>query len=234
MGCDFSVPPPPVGTGLSCCEAFPDGYQDVTPKEHHNGPDYLKGCTLVKMCLKKGQKDHPHDHPVHYMYILKGGKVRITGSPAGPGETIEKEMPTGVGIVMPPGPHVVENIGDDDFEVLFLEVTGEQISDTPEGHICPQVTDECSYKTLAEDDDWMVVKMDIEPGQEDHPHSHKMHVVYIIDGEELSVWGGKDKEGDPLVIPVGPGAILPVPDGFHIVKNSGSKPVSAVYFERKK
>jgi uncharacterized RmlC-like cupin family protein len=117
--------------------------------------------------------------------------------------------------------------------VLFLEVTGPQGGETPEGHVCPQETDACHYKTLAEDENWMVVKMDVAPGAEDHPHSHKEHVVYIVDGEQLTIWGGKEKEGDGMTVPVAAGAVLPVPSGFHIVKNTGTKPVSAVYFERK-
>ena len=32
--------------------------------------------------MKKGQKDEPHDHPKHYMYVLNGGKLKIVGAPA--------------------------------------------------------------------------------------------------------------------------------------------------------
>ena len=59
-------------------------------------------CRLVHMCLQPGQRDEPHDHPKHYMYILAGGLLRITGAPMPAGETMETEMPTGAGMVMPP------------------------------------------------------------------------------------------------------------------------------------
>ena len=52
--------------------------------------------------------------------------------------TNTEEMPAGVGVVMPPGAHQVENIGDDDFEVLFLEVTGPGGA-TPESRSQPLV-----------------------------------------------------------------------------------------------
>ena len=230
------------GAGVSCCDASPEAYTDVTPKDTPNGPEYLKGCTLVKMCLKKGQKDRPHEHPVHYLYVITAGKVVITTTG---GQTTEKDLAPGAGMVMPAGVYNVENVGVSDVEVLFLEVRGEQQStDTPEGHITPQETDPgysylspCHYKTLAEDDHWMVVKMDIAPGAEDHPHSHKEHVVYIVDGEQLTVWAGpagKEKESDSLTLPITSGAIIPMPGGFHVVKNSGSEHVSAMYFERKR
>jgi len=236
----------PAGANVSCCKAFPGGYKDLTPKAAPDhplpSPDYLKGCTLVHMTLKKGQKDEPHDHPKHYMYILNGGKLKIVGAPAKEGETMEAEMKTGDAMVMPPGVHQVENIGDTDVEVLFLEV-GAHKDTTPAGHLPPQTTDADHYKTLFEDDEWMVVKMDMKAGAEDHPHSHREHVVYALSACELSIWGdpegkGKDMEsaGDPHVgpVPVTPGMVLPVPAGFHVVKNTGSTDASLMFFERKK
>ena len=132
----------------------------------------------------------------------------------------------------------VENVGDAEVELLFLEV-GAQAGDTPEGHLAPQETDAGHYSVLAEDDDWMVVKMDVKAGEEDHAHSHREHVVYALSEAELSIWGGADKdmkaEGEPNVkVPIKPGMVLPVPTGFHIVKNTGQTDASCVYFERKR
>ena len=88
----------------------------------------------------------------------------------------------------------------------------------------------------------MVVAMHMQPGEEDKPHSHREHVVYVLfvgkqTRGELSIWVGKNKT-DPkktdMVAPVVPGVVLPVPTGFHIVKNTGATPVTAMFFERKK
>ena len=100
---------------------MPDCYKDITPDHGPDGPDYLHKCKLVKMTLKAGAKDVPHWHPVHYMYVVTGGKVRIVGAPAPPGETLEVELIKGAGMHMPAGDHVVENIGDTDIELYFLE-----------------------------------------------------------------------------------------------------------------
>merc|ERR1712070_425083 len=168
---------------------------------------------------------------------MGGGKVKITGGPAGPGQTMEQELATGTGMVMPPGDYEKENVGDDDLEVLFIEV-GEQNGETPEGHYSCLKAEPGHYKCVAEDEDWMVVTMDMQPGAEDTPHSHREHVVYVLSEGQLSIWAGKEKTNpdkpDLGPVPVKPGAVLPVPTGFHIVKNSGCVPVSAMFFERKR
>merc|ERR1711998_169069 len=102
-------------SGEQCCVATPGVYKDVTPAEGPDGPDYLKGCKLIEMTLKKGEKD------------------KITGGPAGPGKTVEKELTAGTGAVMPAGDYEKENVGDGDLEVLIMEVGGPN-GTTPEGH----------------------------------------------------------------------------------------------------
>merc|ERR1719253_526331 len=124
------------------------------------------------MKLKAGQKDPPHYHPLHYMYVIKGGKVRITGAPAPPGVTVEQELVSGTGMVMPAGDQVVENIGTDDIEVVFIEV-GEGHGSTPDGHVSCLEAEPGHYKVVAEDENWMVVTMNLQPGEEDKPHSHR-------------------------------------------------------------
>mmetsp|Transcript_1754 Transcript_1754/g.3174 ORF Transcript_1754/g.3174 Transcript_1754/m.3174 type:complete len:220 (-) Transcript_1754:260-919(-) len=215
------------GKGVCCCDASPGIYKDVTPEG--GGP---LGSKLVLMTMKPGESDTPHDHPAHYMYVLSGGKVSITGAPFPAGETKEVEMHAGAGMVMPPGVHQVSNVGETEIKVLFIEVT-DQAGETPEDHITPQETDGCTYKTLAEDGQWMVVKMDLKAGEEDHPHSHRDHIVYCIDGDQLTIYPGKKKGEQKLVVDLKPGMVLPVPTGFHIVSNTGSKTANMVYFERK-
>lgn len=254
----------------TCCDVFPEGYKDITPQEGPEGPDYLKGCKLVHMTLKAGQKDIPHWRPKHYIYVISGGKVEITADcnlpchssqltdPApDPWSQWRVETEPETAMIMPAGRYSVENVGEDNMEMLFLEVRHDSIWEahfddedtksrthphlppavppTPEGHVPCSESDPDHYAILAEDDDWMVVKMDMKSGDEDHPHSHREHVVVCLSEGELSIWGGQEKsdeEKPDLVAPVGPLAVLPVPTGFHIVKNSGENDVSAMFFER--
>ena len=104
------------------------------------------------MSLKKGQKDKAHYHPKHYMYIIKGGKLKIIGAT---GESMEAEMQTGTGMIMSAGEQMVENVGEDDVELVFLEV-GDQNSGTVimREHVPCFEAEPNHYKVVAEDDDW--------------------------------------------------------------------------------
>ena len=205
-----------------------------------DGKDYLKGCELVHMTLKKGVTDKACFHPKHYIYVIKGGKLNITGGPAGARKSMERELPAGAGAVMPEGEYIKKNVGDSDLEVVIMETGSAKWvgQKTPEGHLSCLEAETTHYKSVAEDEDWMVVQMDMKPGEEDKPHSHREHVVYVLTEGELSIWGGKEKtdpeKPDLGPVPVAPGAVLPVPTGFHIVKNTGTIPVTAMFFERKR
>mmetsp|Transcript_22498 Transcript_22498/g.36162 ORF Transcript_22498/g.36162 Transcript_22498/m.36162 type:complete len:253 (-) Transcript_22498:176-934(-) len=215
-----------VGKGVFCCACNPDNYKDISP----DGGAPLES-KLIMMTMKPGEEDKPHEHPWHYMYIISGGKVTITGAPFPETESKELEMKSGSGMVVPAGVHQVKNSGDTEVKILFIEVS-EKKGETPEDHLAPQKTNPEHYKTLAEDNNWMVVKMEMKPGAEDLPHSHRDHIVFILGGDEITIWPGKEKGEQKLVVPIKAGAVLPVPTGYHIVKNTGKETMSAVYFER--
>merc|ERR1719231_186577 len=165
--------------------------------------------------MKPGQGDHAHDHAPHYMYIKKGGKLAI----AHDGKTDEMEMPTGVGVALPAGPHQVTNIGDDDVEVLFVEVTGE-LGETPEGHTSPFDTNPEHYKVLVEDEEWFVGQMSMTAGEEDAAHSHRDHFIYVLEGDGITLYPGKEKGEEKMEVPIKPGMSIPVKAGWHVVVNS--------------
>ena len=69
-------------TSEKCWVASPEIYKDVTPAEGPppgEGLTYLDGCKLVEMKLAAGAKDKPCYHDKHYIFVIKGGKVKITG-----------------------------------------------------------------------------------------------------------------------------------------------------------
>jgi quercetin dioxygenase-like cupin family protein len=55
------------------------------------------------MTMKPGDEDQPHDHPIHHMWVVKGGKLQIKHD----GAVDVKDIPSGIAIVMPAGPHQV-------------------------------------------------------------------------------------------------------------------------------
>jgi quercetin dioxygenase-like cupin family protein len=209
------------GTGINCYDASPNNYKVIAE---------LPVGKLIEMTMKPGESDDPHDHPVHHMYVVKGGKLKITAD----GHSGEKEIPDGAPIIMPAGPHQVSNVGDNDVKIIFLEPTG-TVGETPEGHTTPMDTDPDCYKILVEDDDWFIGEMTLAAGAEDHPHSHRDHLVYVLTGDELTIWPGKEKDDEKkMVAPIKPGAALPVPNGFHIVGNTGTTEAKLIFWEAKK
>ena len=138
------------GAGINCWDASPEMYKVLVDEPTGK---------LVSMVMKPEQADEAHDHAPHYMYIKQGGKLKI----AHDGKADEKEMPSGIGVFMPAGPHQVTNVGTNDVEVLFVEVTGKlgrlnvftvwdglkrvhikvisSTGETPENHLSPFETD---------------------------------------------------------------------------------------------
>jgi len=213
-----------------CCTAKPDGYKVVA--ENDTG-------RLVEMTLKAGDEDPAHDHPKHYMYIVAGGTLAITDYATGvAGETQTIELPAGAPPIMPAGPHQVKNVGETDVVVIFVEVSGKYTS-SPEGLKSPCDTDPGCYKSLASDEDWFTGLMEMEPGAKDSPHGHRDHLLYVLEGDMLTVNNlGPDMaplegEGPPAKIEaeIAPGAAMSVPAGHHWVENTGKKACKIVFFE---
>jgi hypothetical protein len=50
-----------------------------------------------------------------------------------------------------------------------------------------------------------------------------VHLVLVTEGEQITIYPGEDKSEGEMVINISSGMALPVPAGFHIVKNTGSQ-----------
>lgn len=243
LGPADAPPPPPVpgakkfcaafgggagaGANLDCCAENPDNYKVVA--------EIGCGSRLIEMTLPTGKGDKPHDHPIHYLYVVSGGKLKLSPPPGATEGEAELELPDGAAKVIPAGPHQVTNVGDKDVKILFAEPSKECKAGSVEGDFVSPLTvcPEC-YKTVAEDDNWFVGEMTMEVGFEDPPHSHLDHLVYVIEGDGITIWPGKEKGEEKMEVPIKPGMALPVPAGHHIVKNTGTVKCKLVFFELKK
>jgi len=212
------------GANLDCCATNPDNYKVIAE---------CAGGRLVEMTLPAGKGDLPHDHPVHYLYVVTGGKLKLSPPPGHTEGSAEVEMPSGAAMVIPPGPHQVTNVGTTDVKILFVEpiIGGEPASLSD--FVSPfTVMPEC-YKILAEDDDWLIGKMTLPMGATDPPHSHLDHLVYVCEGDGLTIYPGKQIGDEKMEVPIQPGMSLPVPAGHHSVKNTGTKDCDLIFFEQK-
>jgi len=224
-------------TGLpDCCSSNPEAYKVVAE---------LPGARLIEMTLPPGGKDDPHDHPPHSMYVLQGGKLAIDGvneDGTVKGEPHEVELPTGAPPIMPAGAHQVSNVGDTEVKIIFLEPLPIcKPCGAIDGQTPFEVTPDC-YKILAEDENWITGMLTMEVGQEDGFHKHRDHVIYVLEGDGVTLYPSieakaEDKGASP---PIKPGDYIPAPMAAagglfaaHSMKNSGTIPLKMMFFEMK-
>jgi len=219
-------------SGLAdCCTTNPDNYKVVAE---------MPNARLVEMTLAPGAEDQPHDHPAHSMYVIQGGKLAIRGPPEyAEGEAHEVEIPTGAAPIMPAGPHQVKNVGDTEVKIVFVEALPacKPCGDV-EGFVKPFDVSPSCYQVLAENEEWITGIVTMEPGTTDELHHHRDHLIYVLEGDEVSIYPDGDM-ADPHAVPIKPNAGIPAPISAgpifskHLMKNSGSSTTKMVFFEMK-
>ena len=212
------------GANLDCCTTNPNNYKVIAK---------TAGGRLVEMTLPAGQGDVAHDHPTHYLYVVNGGRLKLSPPPGHTEGSAEVDMPAGAALVIPAGPHQVTNVGTTDVKILFVEPTGSAETCELPDFVSPFTVFPDCYKILAEDDDWFIAKMTLKAGVTDPPHSHHDHLVYVMEGDGLTIYPGKEIGDEKKEIPIKAGMALPVAAGHHCVKNHGTKDCEIVFFEQK-
>lgn len=215
-----------------CCATCPNNYKVVAE---------LPGARLVEMTLAPDEEDQPHDHPGHSMYFVEGGKLSITDyddTGKSKNNAHEVEIPTGAAPIFPPGAHQVKNVGANTVKVIFVEPTlmcmpcGD-VSD----YISPfKVAPEC-YKILAEDENWITGMLTMDVGAGDPIHHHKDHLIYVLEGDSVTINPGGD-ESAAMTVPLERFSGIPAPMSAppfakHSLKNSGQSALKLLFFESK-
>jgi quercetin dioxygenase-like cupin family protein len=72
---------------------------------------------VLKYTPRKGDKTPVHSHPSTVLYVVKGGKVRIT---AADGSVVDADLQAGGALLRPPVTHADEAL--DDLEVVLIEL----------------------------------------------------------------------------------------------------------------
>ena len=73
---------------------------------------------VLEVVFKPGDVAKMHHHPEHVVYVLKGGRVKITSA----GKTNEMEMKTGSVVFLPAQDHEALNIGNSTVELIVVEL----------------------------------------------------------------------------------------------------------------
>jgi len=212
-----------------CCTANPEFYKVVAE---------IPNARLIEMTMKPGDKDKPHEHPPHSLYFLTAAKLKIADPPDA--EPKEMEIPQGAPPIFPAGAHMVENTGDAEATVLFVEPYPTcKPCGNPAGFVKPfDVAPKC-YTILAENDEWITGQVVMEPGETDEMHHHRDHLIYVVSGNEVTIFPGGDmNHPEPAVVPIKPGAGIPAPMEVplfakHAMKNSGTETIKMIFFEMK-
>jgi len=222
-------------SGQSCCVTTnPDNYKVVA--------NIANVARLVEMTMKPGDEDSPHEHPSHSMYFVTAAKLEIRdmNDKGELGEPHAAEIPAGAAPIFPAGGHQVKNVGEADVKVLFVE----EYPNAPPApaaaadFLSPFDTDASCYTKLAENDKWITGIMEMESTCNDHRHNHQDHLIYVLEGDEITIYPGDDKEkGQQIPIKANAGIPAPISAGpifaNHSLKNSGKEKAKLLFFERK-
>jgi quercetin dioxygenase-like cupin family protein len=73
---------------------------------------------VLEVLLRPGDKAVTHYHPDHVIYVLNGGKAKMTSS----GKTDVLDMKTGQAIFLKAQSHEAENTGKTDLHLLVVEL----------------------------------------------------------------------------------------------------------------
>jgi quercetin dioxygenase-like cupin family protein len=73
---------------------------------------------VLQVQLKPGDKAAMHYHPDHVVYVLKGGRAKMTSS----GKTDVLDMKAGQAIFLKAQSHEAENTGKTDLDLLVVEL----------------------------------------------------------------------------------------------------------------
>jgi mannose-6-phosphate isomerase-like protein (cupin superfamily) len=74
---------------------------------------------VLEALSNPGDKENMHSHPANIVYIIEGGKLRITTPD---GKTTEVEFKTGDTLWREPVTHAAENIGTTRFHAIIVEL----------------------------------------------------------------------------------------------------------------
>jgi quercetin dioxygenase-like cupin family protein len=73
---------------------------------------------VLEVLFKPGDKAVMHSHPDHVVYVLEGGKMKMTSS----GKTNVLDMKSGQAVFLNAQSHEAENTGKTDLHLLVVEL----------------------------------------------------------------------------------------------------------------
>ena len=80
--------------------------------------------------------------------------------------------------------------------------------------------------------------LEMKVGEKDEFHHHRDHVIYVLEGDEVTIYPNGD-EAVAMQVPISAGMGIPAPMAAppfakHSLKNTGKLPLKMLFFEAKK
>lgn len=74
---------------------------------------------VIEISFKPGETAPSHSHPEHFVYVIAGGKLKITNSE---GKVIDAELKNGDVLWLPAETHTATNTGDTEIKLIVNEL----------------------------------------------------------------------------------------------------------------
>jgi quercetin dioxygenase-like cupin family protein len=206
-------PPPPVPDPL---EAGPTIYKQVADGET---------ARVFEVTFKPGDKIALHKHPDHVVYIVTGGKLKISPDQ---GDAQEIDLKPGSALFLPAQNHAAENVGTTEIKLVVVELKKKGAA-APEGKD-PAAVGPKIYKTIFDDEHVRVFEVTFAKKAKIAMHAHPEHAAYVLEGGKLKVTGADKTAQD---FDLAPGQAVIMPAAAHEAQNVGKTAIKLVVFEIK-
>ena len=166
-----------------------------------------------------------HHHPASVAVFLTDQHVRMD-LPGGSSE--EVHAAAGDALFIPAGDHLPNNIGEDAFELVLVELKAGATAGEPGAD--PTEVDADHYTTEFENDQVRLVRIKYGPGEESVMHYHPDSVAVFLTPHHVQF---QAEDGTTEEAQIEAGQHLFDPAGNHLPKNLGQEPLELVLVELK-
>jgi quercetin dioxygenase-like cupin family protein len=196
----------------------PNIYKSVFENDH---------VRVLDVGFKPGDSIKMHSHPDHLVYVVSGGKLKIT-----PGEGAAKDfdLKAGQALFLAAQSHAAENVGKTPIKLVVFELKpGATAAPAPQGKD-PIKAGPGIYKPVFENEHVRVMKVTFDKSAKIAMHTHPDHVVYVLMPGKLRITAGKNPAQD-FDLKEGQAMFLGAQE--HSAENAGSTKIEVLVVELK-
>ncbi len=201
----------------------------VVDSDHYKVEFENDRVRIIRITYGPGEKSVMHYHPDSVVVFLTDVKGQFT-LPDGGAEGVEVEA--GMAGWADGGQHLPENLGDEPFELVLVELKeyAAEAGETGETGPDPAEVDSDHYKVEFENDSVRIVRITYGPGEKSVMHYHPADIaVFLTDGNTRFTL----PDGSTEDVEVKRGMAVWGDSGQHLPENTGDEPFELVLVELK-